>query len=206
MFLFSEFEPIPHDEPGPMQLEPLAISDVKVLKAERFFDNRGLFCESYNKRELRELGIDIDFVQDNHSVSKHAGTVRGLHFQIPPFAQDKLIRVVRGRIFDVAVDIRRGSSTFGGFVAAEISAEAWNQMFIPKGFAHAYCTLEDGTEVIYKTSNYYAPRHERGILWNDPDLKINWPLDEDQAIVADRDRKFPRLRDAADLFVYASSE
>ena len=189
-----------------MRLESLTIRDVKVLTPERLLDDRGMFCESYNKRALRALGIDIDFVQDNHSVSKHAGTVRGLHFQIPPHAQDKLIRVVRGRIFDVAVDIRRGSPTFGEFVAAEIGAEAWNQMLIPKGFAHAYCTLEDGTEVIYKTSNYYAPGHERGILWNDPDLKIYWPLDEDKAILTCRDRQFPRLRDAADLFVYASSE
>ncbi len=189
-----------------MQSVSLEVPDVKVLTLKRFFDDRGMFSETYNRKLFQSVGIEMDFVQDNHSVSKKAGTVRGLHFQIPPFAQDKIVRVVRGRIFDVAVDIRRGSSTFGRFAVAEISAEAWNQMLIPKGFAHGFCTLEDETEVIYKTSDYYAPQYERGILWNDPDLKIAWPVDEDRAIVVDRDRSFPRLKDSADLFVYTAAE
>jgi dTDP-4-dehydrorhamnose 3,5-epimerase len=145
-------------------------------------------------------------VQDNHSTSNRAGTVRGLHFQIPPFAQDKLIRVARGRILDVAADIRRGSPTFGKYVVAEISAEAWNQIFIPKGFAHGFCTLEDGTEVLYKASAYYAPDHERGIVWDDPDLNIDWPFGAGDIILSDKDRQLPRLGDSAELFVYAALE
>jgi dTDP-4-dehydrorhamnose 3,5-epimerase len=186
-----------------MHIASLSIPDVKILTAERFVDDRGVFCECYNKRALHALGIAIDFVQDNHSISKLAGTVRGLHFQVPPFEQDKLVRVLRGRIFDVAVDIRRGSPTFGQYVAAELSAEAWNQMFIPKGFAHAYCTLENATEVFYKTSNYYTPSHESGVLWNDADLQINWPYDENEAIISDKDRQLQRLRDLGVLPFYA---
>jgi dTDP-4-dehydrorhamnose 3,5-epimerase len=186
-----------------MQLASLSIPDVKLLTTERFADDRGFFCESYNKRALHAVGIVIDFVQDNHSFSKFAGTVRGLHFQVPPFEQDKLVRVLRGRILDVAVDIRRGSPTFGQYVAAELTAEAWNQMFIPKGFAHAYCTLENATEVLYKTSNYYAPGHESGVLWNDADLQINWPYDENEAILSDKDRQLPQLRDLRALPFYA---
>ena len=184
-----------------IHLTALAIPDVKVLTPMRWHDDRGIFCETYSKKTLSALGIEMEFVQDNQSVSLRAGTVRGLHFQAAPFAQDKLVRVVRGRIFDVAVDIRRGSPTFGHFVSVEIDAERWNQIFVPKGFAHGFCTLEPRTEVIYKTSNYYAPNHDRGILWNDPELGIRWPVSEDKACLAEKDRHLPRLRNAADLFV-----
>ncbi len=185
-----------------MHVTALNIPDVRILTPKRFFDERGVFSETYNKRTLAALGIHTEFVQDNHSVSLRAGTIRGLHFQLPPFAQDKLVRVVRGRIFDVAVDIRRGSPTFGQFASVELSAEDWNQIFVPKGFAHGFCTLDEATEVVYKTSNYYAPECDRGILWSDPELGIGWPIGEADALVAERDRKYPRLRDATELFDY----
>jgi dTDP-4-dehydrorhamnose 3,5-epimerase len=142
----------------------------------------------------------MEFVQDNHSLSVEKGVVRGLHFQLPPFAQDKLVRVVRGRILDVAVDIRRSSPTFGQHVAVEISAESWNQILVPAGFAHGFVTLEANTEVIYKVTNYYAPQCDRGILWNDPALGINWPIAAGEAILSDKDKKQPLMADAPDLF------
>ena len=159
-----------------MLLEALEIPDVKLLVPKRFRDDRGFFSETYNQATLCELGIDREFVQDNHSLSRDIGVVRGLHYQCPPHAQDKLIRVVRGRILDVAVDIRKASPTFGRWVSAEISANDWNQIYIPKGFAHGFMTLEPDTEVIYKVSSAYAPDAERTIMWNDPDLGIIWPI------------------------------
>ena len=170
-----------------------SISAVQVLTVERHRDNRGLFSEVYNRRALLELGIDLEFVQDNHSLSVERGTVRGLHFQAPPFAQDKLVRVVRGSVFDVAVDIRSDSPTYGRHVSVVLSDEAWNQVYIPIGFAHGFMTLEPDTEVIYKVSNYYAPDHEMGLLWNDPALGIQWPILERRAVLTDKDRRHPRL-------------
>jgi dTDP-4-dehydrorhamnose 3,5-epimerase len=142
----------------------------------------------------------VEFVQDNQSLSVEKGVVRGLHYQLPPTAQDKLIRVTRGAILDVAVDIRRGSPTFGKHVSAVISAESWNQVFVPKGFAHGFVTLEPNTEVLYKVTNYYSPKDERGIRWNDPKLGIKWGIDESSAVLSEKDRKYPMLAEATDLF------
>lgn len=183
-----------------MQVIGTEISDVKVLVPKKFGDNRGFFSETYNRRVLAELGIDGEFVQDNHSLSGEKGVVRGLHYQIPPMAQHKLIRVVHGAILDVAVDIRRQSPTFGHHVSAVISAENWRQIFVPIGFAHGFVTLEPSTEVLYKVTNYYSPQHERGIHWNDPKLAIAWGVNERQAILSARDTQHPMLDSATDLF------
>jgi dTDP-4-dehydrorhamnose 3,5-epimerase len=183
-----------------MEIQALAIGDVKLVKAKRFGDARGFFSEVYKKAAFAEAGLHAEFVQDNHSKSEKAGTIRGLHFQLPPYAQDKLVRVTRGRIFDVAVDIRRGSPTFGRHVAVELSADNWLQLYLPAGFAHGLCTLEPDTEVLYKVSAVYAPQCDAGILWNDPDLGIEWPVDARDAILSDRDGKLPRLKDARVLF------
>src|SRR5258705_75276 len=144
-----------------MEVTPTAIADVKRLKPKKFGDHRGFFSETYNKQTLAKAGITLDFVQDNHSLSAQRGVVRGLHFQLPPFGQDKLLRVVRGRVFDVAVDLRRSSPTFGKHVTAELSADNWTQILVPIGFAHGFVTLEENTEVIYKVTSYYAPTHDR---------------------------------------------
>ncbi|MEX2445726.1 MAG: dTDP-4-dehydrorhamnose 3,5-epimerase [Dehalococcoidia bacterium] len=183
-----------------MTVTPLAIPDVRLITPVRHGDARGFFSETYNRRALAEHGIDIEFVQDNHSLSGPRGTVRGLHYQLPPFAQDKLLRVVRGAVFDVAVDLRRESPTFGQHVSAVLSADEGTQVLVPAGFAHGFCTLEADTEVIYKVSDYYAPDHDRGITWDDPDLGIEWPVGVDEAVLSDRDRRHPAFRDATDLF------
>jgi dTDP-4-dehydrorhamnose 3,5-epimerase len=184
-----------------MQVIPTEIPDVKVLVPKRFKDARGFFSETYNRRALAELaGIDCEFVQDNHSRSAERGVVRGLHYQVAPMAQHKLVRVARGAILDIAVDIRRGSPTFGRHVAARISAEEWNQIFVPVGFAHGFVTLEPDTEVIYKVSDYYSPAHERGIRWDDPDLKIDWGIDPRAAILSERDRKHPAFKAVTEWF------
>ena len=178
-----------------MNADALQITDVKVLAPKKHGDHRGFFSEVYNKRALGEAGIEVEFVQDNHSLSAEQGTVRGLHFQEPPFAQDKLVRVVRGAVFDVAVDIRANSPTYGRHVGVVLSAEAWNQVYVPIGFAHGFMTLEPDTEVVYKVSDYYAPDHERGLLWNDPALGIQWPIPERRAVLSDKDRRYPGLAD-----------
>ena len=166
----------------------------------RFEDPRGVFCETYSKRALSAMGIEVEFVQDNHSISIERNVVRGLHFQIPPFAQDKLIRVARGSAFDVVVDLRRASPTFGKHVATVLSADNWRQLLVPAGFAHGFCTLEPNTEVLYKVSRFYSPQHDRGVLWNDPDLEIGWPVAAEDALLSDKDLQYPRLRDLRDLF------
>ena len=176
-----------------MQVEELDIPDVKMLLAKKHGDHRGFFSEVYSRRVLAEAGIEIDFVQENHSLSAEKGTVRGLHFQTPPFAQDKLVRVMRGSVFDVAVDLRRASSAYGRHVGVVLSAGAWNQVLVPIGFAHGFMTLEPDTEVLYKVSDYYSPDHDRGLLWNDPALGIRWPLPEGGAVLSDKDRGHPRL-------------
>lgn len=183
-----------------MEIEKLAIPDVMLLKPVRHDDARGFFSETYSRRALAEAGVDIDFVQDNHAHSALRGTVRGLHFQSPPRAQAKLIRVTRGAIFDVAVDLRHDSPTYGRHVTAEISAGTWNQILIPVGFAHGLCTLTDDTEVQYKVSDYYSPTHDLGVLWNDPDLGIAWPVAVDQAILSDKDKRQPRLAELPAYF------
>ena len=183
-----------------MQVDEFGISAVKMLIPRKHGDHRGFFSEVYNQRTLARAGIDVEFVQDNHSLSADKGTVRGLHFQAPPFAQDKLVRVVRGAVFDVAVDLRRASPTYGRHVSAVLSAEAWNQLLVPTGFAHGFMTLEPDTEVIYKVSNYYAPEHDKGLLWNDPALRIAWPIPEADAILSDKDRGQPRLAELVTPF------
>jgi dTDP-4-dehydrorhamnose 3,5-epimerase len=176
------------------------IPEVKIIKLRKYGDHRGFFSETYSKKALAELAIDLDFVQDNHSFSVEKGVVRGLHYQISPFAQDKMLRVIHGAVFDVAVDLRKESPSFGRHVSAILSAEEWNQILIPKGFAHGFCTLEPNTEVIYKVTNYYAPASERGVLWNDPDLSIPWPVSASAAILSDKDKRLPRFSEVQDFF------
>jgi len=183
-----------------MEIQATSIPDVRLITTARHGDHRGFLSEVYSRNALLANGIDIEFVQDNHTLSVAAGTVRGLHYQVPPMAQAKLLRVIRGTIFDVAVDLRQRSPTFGQHVAAVISAEDWNQIFIPIGFAHGFCTLTPDTEVQYRVSNYYSPAHERGLLWNDPALAIAWPPAAVDAILSDRDRAHSRLSNLTDLF------
>lgn len=174
-------------------IERLAIPDVWLYTPPRREDERGWFAETFNLRTLDEALGGVTFVQDNHSMSRNAGTMRGMHLQIPPKAQDKLVRVVRGSVLDVAIDIRKDSPTFGTWVSAVLSAENGAQIFVPKGFAHGFLTLEPGTEVVYKVSDYYSREHERGIIWNDPALAIDWPLRDEEMAIVDRDRRFPVL-------------
>jgi len=183
-----------------VQVLATEIADLKMIVPRIHRDHRGFFSETYNKVGLSALGVNLEFVQDNHSLSVERGVVRGLHFQIPPFAQCKLVRVIRGSIYDVAVDMRRNSQTYGKHVARVISASDWNQFLVPEGFAHGFCTLEANTEVIYKVTNYYAPAHDRGMLWNDPDLGIAWPIAEGEAILSEKDRKLPRFRELENYF------
>jgi len=166
---------------------------VLELKPRRFGDSRGWFSETYSRRTLSEHGIAAEFVQDNQSMSASRGTVRGLHLQLEPHSQGKLIRVLKGRIFDVAVDVRRNSPDYRRYVGVELSASEGNQLWIPSGFAHGFCTLEPETEVLYKVTAYYAPSAERSILWNDPELGITWPVDSAAASVSDKDRAAPTL-------------
>jgi dTDP-4-dehydrorhamnose 3,5-epimerase len=180
--------------------ESLAIPDVKILRPKKHGDERGFFSETYTQRDLAAAGIDAVFVQDNHAFSAAKGTVRGLHFQTAPFAQDKLVRVVRGAILDVAVDIRAGSPTYGKHVAVTVSAAEWNQIFIPIGFAHGLVTLEPNTEVLYKVSNFYSPQHDLGLLWNDPALGIKWPVAESEASLSAKDKVQPRLNELPAYF------
>ncbi len=183
-----------------MLVENTAIPDVKIITAKKFGDHRGFFSETYSRRAAAEAGLDLDFVQDNHSRSAEIGTLRGLHFQSPPFAQDKLIRVTRGRILDVAVDLRRSSPTFGRHVATELSEENWRQLLVPIGFAHGFCTLEPDTEVLYKVTNYYSPQHDHGLAFDDPALGIVWPVDPARAVLSDKDRRHPRLAECPHFF------
>lgn len=181
-------------------VEATAIPDVKIVTPKKFGDHRGFFSEVYNRQAFAEAGIALDFIQDNHSLSAQVGTLRGLHFQSEPFAQDKLVRVPRGRILDVAVDIRKSSPTFGRHVAVELSAENWRQLLVPIGFAHGFVTLEPDTEVMYKVTNYYSAANDLGLAWDDPDLAIAWPLPPGGAVLSDKDRKHPRLRDLPAIF------
>ena len=183
-----------------LDVESTALPAVKILKPKRLGDQRGFFSEVYNKRTLAEAGIALEFVQDNHSLSGKSGTVRGLHFQTAPFAQDKLVRVTRGSILDVAVDLRRSSPTFGRHVAVELSAENWLQLLVPIGFAHGFCTLEDDTEVIYKVTSYYSATHDKGVAWDDDELGIAWPVARPEATLSEKDMQLPPLSECGDVF------
>ncbi|PJR90229.1 dTDP-4-dehydrorhamnose 3,5-epimerase [Ochrobactrum sp. 695/2009] len=182
-----------------MIVRRLELDGLLEISPRKFGDDRGFFSETYNAKSFAEAGIDLTFVQDNHSYSAARGVVRGLHYQLPPFAQDKLVRVTRGAILDVAVDIRKGSPTFGQWVALEVSSEKWNQILVPKGFAHGFMTLVEHTEVIYKVTNYYSPEHDRSIRFDDPAIGIDWPIAASGVQLSDKDQKAPMLADA-DVF------
>jgi dTDP-4-dehydrorhamnose 3,5-epimerase len=181
-------------------VESTPLDGVLQIVPKRHSDGRGFFCETYSRQTFEQIGIGCDFIQDNQSMSRQAKTVRGLHFQIPPFAQAKLIRVLRGAIFDVAVDIRRGSPSHGRSFGTTLSAENARQLFVPTGFAHGFCTLEPDTEVLYKVNAPYSRDHERGLKWNDPALAIAWPFNETQAVILDRDRDLPPLAVLPEFF------
>lgn len=185
-----------------MQATALAIPDVLVLSPKKHGDERGFFSEVFKESLFTANGVDACFVQDNHSFSSQRGVVRALHFQAPPKAQGKLVRVVRGAILDVAVDIRIGSPTYGQHVSAEISAGAWNQIWVPAGFAHGFCTLTDECEVLYKTTSEYAPDLEGGITWNDPALGIDWPVAPSEATLSARDTRWPSFDKLQSPFVW----
>ncbi|KOF13396.1 dTDP-4-dehydrorhamnose 3,5-epimerase [Ensifer adhaerens] len=176
---------------------------VLLLRPKRFGDDRGWFSEVYNETVFSGYGVTDRFVQDNHSLSVPVGTLRGLHFQTPPYEQAKLVRCIRGRIFDVAVDLRRGSPTFGRWVGAELSAENGYQLYVPVGFAHGFVTLEPSTEVTYKVSNLYSPENDGGILWSDPQIGVEWPLPQgSDPILSPKDRRLPLLSDFDSPFGY----
>ena len=185
-----------------MEIITTSIPDVKLVKPRRFGDHRGFFSEVYNRDAFEEAGLPHDFVQDNHSRSATRGTLRGLHFQTPPFAQTKLVRVLQGAILDVAVDLRHGSPTFGQHVAVELTDESWQQLLVPKGFAHGFVTLTEDTEVFYKVDAYYSPEHDKGVMWNDPDIGIDWPLDGIEPVISDKDARQPAFADLPASFVY----
>ncbi|MCV9961821.1 dTDP-4-dehydrorhamnose 3,5-epimerase [Pararhizobium sp. BT-229] len=178
------------------ELRSLGLDGVLELTPRRYEDERGFFTETYNAATFAAKGIDTIFVQDNHSYSAKAGTLRGLHYQLPPRAQAKLVRVVRGRVFDVAVDLRRGSPTFAKWAGIELSAEKGNQILVPAGFAHGFVTLEPDTEVLYKVSDFYSPDHDRAIRFDDPEMGIDWPVAARDLLLSEKDRGAPLLAEA----------
>jgi dTDP-4-dehydrorhamnose 3,5-epimerase len=179
-----------------LEVRPLSLPDVLEIRPDKFGDHRGFFSEVWNEERLREAGIDLHFVQDNHSYSAARGVLRGLHFQLPPAAQDKLVRVSHGAIYDVAVDIRRNSPTFGKWVGHVVSAELWNQILVPKGFAHGFVTIEENTHVLYKTTFAYRPEQDRAIRFDDPQIGIDWPIRPHQVQLSERDKGAPYLADS----------
>ena len=195
--------PFPSAEPrvsGNVTAFVLGIEGPLLLRLRRFGDHRGHFTETFSERDFRAVGVEGVFVQDNHSLSTCAGTLRGMHFQLPPRAQGKLVRVLRGPVLDVAVDIRRGSPGFGRHVACRLSAEGAEQLYVPAGFAHGFVTLVPDTEVAYKVTDYYAPECDRGLAWDDPDLALPWPAFPGGPVLSDKDRGHPRLRDLPPAF------
>lgn len=181
-----------------MQIEPTALADVMILTPRRFGDARGWFSETWNAARMAEAGLDLPWVQDNHSFSAAKGTLRGLHFQSPPRAQDKLVRCSRGAILDVAVDIREGSASYGKWVGVELSAENGRQLLVPKGFLHGFVTLTDDVEVQYKCTNLYSPENDGAVRWNDPAIGIDWGTTT--PILSDKDAKAPLLADIGNPF------
>jgi dTDP-4-dehydrorhamnose 3,5-epimerase len=185
-----------------VDIREFEIPGVKLIVPKRFGDDRGYFSETWNDHRFCQKIARVPFVQDNQSFSARRGTLRGLHFQKPPFAQGKLVRVISGSIFDVTVDIRKGSPTYRHHVAIKLDAAQGAQLWVPPGFLHGFCTLEDKTEVFYKVTAYYSPTHDAGVLWNDPDLGIKWPVEIDAVVLSDKDQRNPRLRDVPNFFDY----
>ena len=181
------------------------MSSPQIIKPKRHADSRGWFSETFRETWLGDIGLGSSFVQENQSYSKKTGTLRGIHFQVPPAPQSKLIAVLRGRILDVVIDLRRDSPTYGKFVSKELSAHSGLQMYIPVGFAHGFLTLEDDVTVQYKVSHYYAPRHEIGIRWNDPDIAVPWPMADADIVLSDKDRQHPLLKEFSSPFEYDGS-
>ncbi|TMV50792.1 dTDP-4-dehydrorhamnose 3,5-epimerase [Paenibacillus mesophilus] len=177
-----------------MEINQTTLDGVFIIKSKINEDQRGFFMESYNKLKFQRLGVNFDFVQDNHSLSVTKGVLRGLHYQLIPKAQTKLIRVIAGSIFDVVVDIRKASATFGQWYGVTLSSANKMQLLVPAGFAHGFCTLEPNTEVLYKVDEHYSPEHDRGILWNDPAIGIQWPTIS--PLLSEKDQKYPLLKDA----------
>lgn len=184
-----------------MKIQQTSLPGVVILTPVRFSDNRGFFSESWNYQRMAQAAFDIDFVQDNHSLSREVGTLRGLHFQAPPHAQIKLIRCGRGALYDVAVDIRHGSPTFGRWIGVELSFDNGKQVLIPEGFLHGFVTREPDTEIIYKCSDYYAPDCDAAVRFDDPDISIDWGLDA-APILSDKDAAAPRLADLPAYFTW----
>lgn len=183
-----------------MQIDPTAIPDVLIITPRRIGDARGFFMEVFRQDVLDAAVPGLRFVQDNHSLSAQRGTVRGLHFQRAPRAQGKLVRVARGAVLDVAVDVRQRSASYGRHVAVELSADNARQLWVPPGFLHGFCTLTDDAEVLYKVTDYYSPPHDGAVRWNDPALAIDWPVREGEAVVSARDAAAPLLAEAGLLF------
>lgn len=188
-----------------MLIKDTFLSGIFVLTPQRYGDARGFFSESWSATRMSEAGLHFDFVQDNHSLSDQVGTVRGLHFQSPPHAQAKLVRCGRGRLLDVAVDIRKGSPTFGKWVAEELSFENGKQLLIPRGFLHGFVTLEPDTEIIYKCDDIYAPECDGAVRFDDPDIGVNWGIDPNKAILSDKDEKAVSMKDFDSPFIYEGS-
>ncbi|UXN08012.1 dTDP-4-dehydrorhamnose 3,5-epimerase [Bartonella sp. HY761] len=182
-----------------LDVEKTPLEGVLIIRPKQFGDNRGFFSETYNKRLFSQAGMDAEFVQDNHSFSKEKGVLRGLHYQLHPHAQGKLVRVTKGRVFDVAVDIRKSSPTFKQWTGVELSADNWTQFYIPPGFAHGFLTLEEDCEFLYKVTDFYAPQCDRSIRFDDPDIAINWPLNAANFVLSDKDLNAPFLK-GADIF------
>ncbi|MEP7457178.1 dTDP-4-dehydrorhamnose 3,5-epimerase [Phyllobacterium sp. SB3] len=182
-----------------IDVKPLALDGVLEILPRKFGDDRGFFSETYNAQSFADAGISLQFVQDNHSLSAAKGVLRGLHYQLSPRAQDKLVRVVKGSILDVVVDIQKSSPTFKKWLSLEVSAKKWNQILVPKGFAHGFLTLEENTEVVYKVTDYYSPEHDRSLRFDDPSIGVQWPFEKAAIQLSDKDRNAPML-DGADIF------
>jgi dTDP-4-dehydrorhamnose 3,5-epimerase len=185
-----------------LEVRRLAIPEVLEIKPRKFGDARGFFSETWSTTAMESAGLHLDFVQDNHSYSAASGVLRGLHFQLPPVAQDKLVRVSRGSIYDVAVDLRRGSPTYGQWVGLTLSAKIWNQILVPRGFAHGFVTLENDTEVQYKVTAPYSPEHDRGLRFDDPDIAIDWPVNAGDIQLSAKDADAPSFADTETGFTY----
>ncbi|MDE8675361.1 dTDP-4-dehydrorhamnose 3,5-epimerase [Priestia aryabhattai] len=183
-----------------MNIIKTKFEDAVLIEPKVFGDHRGFFTESYNKEMFQQNGIDMDFIQDNHSLSQQPGTLRGMHYQLNDRAQTKLVRVTRGAIYDVIVDIRKGSPTYGEWQGFILSADNKRQLLVPKGFAHGFCTIVENTEVQYKVDELYSPEHDRGIAWNDPVLNIDWPFNN--PVLSDKDTKHPTLAEADNNFTW----